>query len=78
MGRNRERSSPASRFSIARSSNLTVIDIAADTVAELAALAERGMRLQCMIQDGHVEMYAEGASVAVQQAIRMAAAVPAR
>ena len=63
---------------VARSNNLTVIDIAAGTVAELAALAERGMRLQCMIQDGHVEMYAEGASVTVQQAIRMAAAIPAR
>lgn len=63
---------------VARSNNLTVIDIAADTVAGLAALAERGMRLQCMIQDGHVEMYAEGASVTVQQTIRMAAALPAR
>ena len=63
---------------LARCSNLTVIDIAADTVAELAALAERGMRLQCMIQDGHVEMYAEGASVTIQQAVRMAATDPAR
>jgi len=63
---------------LARCSNLTVIDIAADTVAELAALAERGMRLQCMIQDGHVEMYAEGASVTIQQTVRMAATDPAR
>ena len=52
--------------------NLTVIDIAADTVAELAALADRGMRLQCMIQDGHVELYGEGSSVTVQHTLRMA------
>lgn len=57
---------------LARSSNLTVIDIDADTVAGLAALVERGMRLQCMIQDGHAEMYAEGASVPIKQAVRMA------
>ena len=57
---------------LSRCGNLTVIDIAADTVAELAALADRGMRLQCMIQDGHVELYGEGSSVTVRQTIRMA------
>jgi uncharacterized protein YaeQ len=60
--------------SLARCGNLTVIDIAADTVAELAALADRGMRLQCMIQDGQVELYGEGSSVTVQQTRRMAPA----
>ena len=58
--------------SLTRCGNLTVIDIAADTVAELAALADRGMRLQCMIQDGHVELYGEGSSVTVRQTRRMA------
>ena len=58
--------------SLARCGNLTVIDIAATTVAELAALADRGMRLQCMIQDGQAELYFEGTSVAVQQSVRMA------
>ncbi len=58
--------------SLTRCGNLTVIDIAADTVAELAALADRGMRLQCMIQDGHVELYGEGSSVTVQRTLRMA------
>ena len=58
--------------SLTRCGNLTVIDIAADTVAELAALADRGMRLQCMIQDGHVELYGEGSSITVQQTLRMA------
>lgn len=63
---------------LARSGNLTVIDLAADTVAALAALAERGMRLQCMVQDGHVELYADGASVPVQQTVRIAATAPVR
>jgi uncharacterized protein YaeQ len=58
--------------SLSRCGNLTVIDIAPATVAELAALADRGMRLQCMIQDGHVELYGEGSSVTVQQSVRMA------
>ena len=58
--------------SLARCGNLTVIDIAPTTVAELAALADRGMRLQCMIQDGQAELYFEGTSVAVQQSVRMA------
>lgn len=60
------------RPALARCSNLTVIDIDAATVAELAALADRGMRLQCMIQDGHAELYGEGGSVTVQQVVRMA------
>jgi uncharacterized protein YaeQ len=58
--------------SLSRCGNLTVIDIAASTVAELAALADRGMRLQCMIQDGHVELYGEGSSLTVEQSLRMA------
>jgi uncharacterized protein YaeQ len=58
--------------SLSRCANLTVLDIAASTVAELAALVDRGMRLQCMIQDGQVELYGEGSSVAIQQTVRMA------
>ena len=58
--------------SLSRCGNLTVIDIAASTVTELAALADRGMRLQCMIQDGQVELYGEGSSLTVEQSLRMA------
>ena len=57
---------------LARCGNLTVIDIAPATVAALAALADRGMRLQCMVQDGQTELYFEGTSVAVGQTLRMA------
>lgn len=59
---------------LARCGNLTVIDLGAATVAELAALADRGMRLQCMVQDGQFELYGEGSSLTVQQSIRMAPA----
>jgi uncharacterized protein YaeQ len=62
------------RPALARCNNLTVIDIDATTMAELAALAERGMRLQCMIQDGQAELYGEGGSITVQQTLRMAPA----
>ena len=60
------------RNGLSRCNNLTVIDIDAGTVAELAALTDRGMRLQCMIQDGQAELYGEGSSITVQQALRMA------
>jgi uncharacterized protein YaeQ len=62
------------RPALSRFGNLTVIDIDAATMAELAALTDRGMRLQCMIQDGQAELYGEGASITVQQALRMAPA----
>src|SRR5206468_290856 len=39
-----------------RAKNLTVIDIPAAAVSALAALAERTMRLQCMIQDHQVQV----------------------
>jgi uncharacterized protein YaeQ len=59
---------------VSRCGNLTVIDIAPATVAALAAMADRGMRLQCMIQDGQAELYFEGSSVAVEKTVRMAPA----
>ncbi|MCY7354891.1 MAG: YaeQ family protein [Lysobacter sp.] len=55
-----------------RNGNLTVLDIAATTVDELAAIADRGMRLQCMVQDGQVELYGEGTSVTIEHTVRMA------
>jgi len=52
--------------------NLTVIDIPAAAVAELAALAERNMRLQCLIQDGQVQLLSEDASISIEPRVRMA------
>ena len=57
---------------LARSKNLTVIDIPAVTVQELAALADRNMQLQCLIQDGHAQLMNATASVTVEPSLRMA------
>jgi len=64
--------------SLARSGNLTVIDIAPATVDALAAMTDRGMRLQCMVQDDQVELYGEGSSIAIDKRVRMAPADPAQ
>ncbi|AAZ96633.1 conserved hypothetical protein [Thiobacillus denitrificans ATCC 25259] len=51
---------------LARFSNLTVLQLAADTAQALAGLATRGMRLQCMVQDGEIWLNSETESVAVK------------
>ncbi len=67
------------RTALARSKNLCVIDVSAATDA-LAAMAERGMRLQCMIQDGHVQIFGNAGNEAlgIEPAVRMAPAQTAR
>ena len=59
--------------SLARSGNLTVIDIAAETVAELTALMARSMRLNVMIQDGEVQVLGGDVTVEVRPLVRQAA-----
>jgi len=59
---------------LGRNKNLTVLDIPADTVAELVALLQRGMRLQCLIQDGQLQMMNDADAVAVDPIKRMVAA----
>ena len=59
---------------LARNRNLTVLDIPATTVAELVALLQRGMRLQCLIQDGQLQMMNDADAVAVDLTRRMAPA----
>jgi uncharacterized protein YaeQ len=58
---------------LARHGNLTVLDIPARTVAELVGLLQRGMRLQCLIQDGQLQMMNETDAVAVDPVKRMVA-----
>lgn len=41
---------------VARTKNVTVIDVAPATVEALAALTERTMQLQFMVQDGHAQV----------------------
>ncbi|MHA6204101.1 YaeQ family protein [Dyella soli] len=60
--------------SLSRNRNLTVLDIASETVDMLAAMSERGMRLQCLIQDGQLQVMSETTSVSVEPQRRMTAA----
>jgi uncharacterized protein YaeQ len=57
---------------LARARNLSVIDIPASAVAALAGLAERNMRLQCLIQDRQVQMFGASAAVTIDPSVRMA------
>lgn len=50
---------------LTRFTNLTVLQLPADTTQALAALAERTMRLQCMVQDGEIWLNSETQSVPV-------------
>jgi uncharacterized protein YaeQ len=59
---------------LSRIGNLTVLDIGSATVAALGALANRTIRLQCMVQDGQFELYGEGTSLTVESSVRMAPA----
>jgi uncharacterized protein YaeQ len=59
--------------SLARSGNLTVIDIDAETVSALTALMARTMRLNVMIQDGEVQVLGGDVTVEVRPLVRQAA-----
>ena len=61
---------------LARNRNLTVLDIPAGTVAELAGLLQRGMRLQALVQDGQLQLMNETDAVAVEPFRRMVVAEP--
>jgi uncharacterized protein YaeQ len=54
-----------------RSKNLTVLDIPVDVVDALAALAERGLRLQCLIQDRHVQIISGETVIGIDLQARM-------
>src|SRR3569623_2536855 len=57
-----------------RFANLTVWQLPAETSQALAALADRSMRLQCMVQDGEIWINTDTASVPVKLATLQAAA----
>ena len=46
-----------------RCSNLRVFDIPAEASQQLAALASRNMQLQCLVQDGQVQVMGDAATV---------------
>ncbi|TPG08260.1 YaeQ family protein [Rhodanobacter glycinis] len=59
---------------LGRNKNLTVLDIPAGTVSELVELLQRGMRLQCLIQDGQLQLMNDADAVAIDPLRRMAPA----
>ena len=61
-----------SAANLARSKNLTVINIPAATAQALANLADRNMQLQCLIQDGQAQWMSAKASMTVEPMVRMA------
>ena len=56
---------------LARSKNLTVIDIPAASVQALAGLVDRNMQLQCLIQDGLAQLMSTKATMSVEPMLRM-------
>ena len=56
---------------LSRHQNLTVLDIPTATIAELVLLLKRSMRLQCLIQDGQLQLMNDTDSVTVDAVYRM-------
>ena len=59
---------------LGRLSNLTVLQLPAATSQALSALAERSMRLQCLVQDGEIGFSSEAQNVPVKLVTLQAAA----
>jgi Uncharacterized protein conserved in bacteria len=56
---------------LARNGNLTVLDIPETDVRALVALCDRGMRLQCLIQDGELQLISGDSTLAIRPQARM-------
>ncbi len=54
---------------LARLKNLTVVELAAETTAALAAMASRSMNLQALIGDGETQIMTDDACVPVMQTV---------
>ena len=54
------------RATLEKLSNLTILRVSSDDAQALAALANRAMSLQCMIQDGEMLITGEGNAVRVE------------
>lgn len=59
---------------LTRLNNLTVLQLPVDTTDALAALADRSMRLQCMIQDGEIWLNSDRGNVQVERVSLLPAA----
>ena len=58
---------------LSRLKNLTVLSLPADVPGQLAALGERGMRLNVLVQDGELQLMGDLGSLAVRPDVRVAA-----
>jgi uncharacterized protein YaeQ len=56
---------------LVRNDNLTVLDLDEPTVRRLASLCERGMRMQCLVQDGELQLISGETTIAVRPRTRM-------
>ena len=57
----------------ARSRNLTVVDLSAESTQALGKLAQQGMQLQCFIQDGEIQMLGDELTVPIGVVTRSSA-----
>lgn len=57
-------------FTLERSKNLSVVDLASTTSVAIAKLAQRSMRLQCFIQEEQVQMMDEQTTVPIDLVVR--------
>lgn len=62
--------------SLARLDNLAVVDLPAGAADALAALLVRNLSLQCLIQDGHVQLIGKDAAFDLAPTVRKASIVP--
>lgn len=62
-----------SAASLARSRNLTVIDIPVEAVEQLTAMMVRGMRLNVMLQDGELQVLGGDVTIDIKPVVRQAA-----
>jgi uncharacterized protein YaeQ len=57
---------------LARCANLTVLELPAGTADALAPLLARGVKLQCLVQDGETQLMGDAGTVAVTPVVRQA------
>lgn len=58
--------------SLTRLKNLTVIDISPEVVESLTTLIQRGMRLNCLVQDGEMQLMSDTINITLTPTVRMA------
>lgn len=54
-----------------RNANLTVLDIDESAVQQMVDICDRGLRVQCLIQDGEVQLIAGNSTIAIRPRARM-------